>query len=132
MNYEISEDLETAQPGQVALFEHNSKAVNILLSALGRNEFDRVSHLTTAHAIWETLCTYHKGTNQVKSMRKDSYNRQYQTFAQKPRESLDAVFARFEAIVSNLRACGNLTYKDNERAKQMLPMNRWRRFRTRS
>ncbi|GJN23935.1 hypothetical protein PR202_gb11630 [Eleusine coracana subsp. coracana] len=65
-------------------YENNSKAVNILLSALGRSEHDRVAHLDTTHAIWDKLYTYHEGTNQVKSMRKDSYNRQYQTFAQKP------------------------------------------------
>jgi hypothetical protein len=33
---------------------------------------------------------------------------------------LDDCFARFESIVSNLRACGPLTYTDNECAKQLL------------
>ncbi|GJN25601.1 hypothetical protein PR202_gb13448 [Eleusine coracana subsp. coracana] len=101
-------------------YENNSKAINILLSALGRSEHDRVAHLDTAHAIWVKVCTYHEGTNQVKSMRKDSYNRQYQTFAQKPGESLDDTFRRFEVIVCNLRACGTLVYNDNHRAKQLL------------
>jgi hypothetical protein len=45
---------------------------------------------------------------------------QYQTFSQKPGESLDDCFTRFESIVSNLRACGPLAYTDNERAKQLL------------
>jgi hypothetical protein len=48
------------------------------------------------------------------------YNRQYQTFSQKPRKSLDDCFARFEFIVSSLRSCGPLAYSDNERAKQLL------------
>ncbi|GJN24312.1 hypothetical protein PR202_gb12048 [Eleusine coracana subsp. coracana] len=82
--------------------------------------YDRVAHLDTAHAIWDKVCSYHEGTNQVKSMHKDSYNRQYQTFAQKPGESLDDTFRRFEAIVCNLRACGTLVYNDNDRAKQLL------------
>jgi hypothetical protein len=56
----------------------------------------------------------------MKSSRKDTYNRQYQTFSQKPRESLDYCFARFESIVSNLRACDLLAYTDNECAKQLL------------
>jgi hypothetical protein len=51
---------------------------------------------------------------------KDTYNMQYQTFSQKPGESLDDCFTRFESIVSNLRACGPLAYTDNERAKQLL------------
>jgi hypothetical protein len=45
---------------------------------------------------------------------------QYQIFSQKPREYLDDCFARFESIMSNLRACGPLAYTDNERAKQLL------------
>jgi hypothetical protein len=54
------------------------------------------------------------------SSHKDTYNMQYQTFSQKPGESLDDCFTRFESIVSNLRACGPLAYTDNERAKQLL------------
>jgi hypothetical protein len=42
------------------------------------------------------------------------------TFCQKPGVSLDDCFARFESIVSNLRACGLLAYTDNEYAKQLL------------
>jgi hypothetical protein len=41
-------------------------------------------------------------------------------FSQKPGESLDDCFARFESIVSNLRACGPPAYTDNEHAKQLL------------
>jgi hypothetical protein len=40
-------------------------------------------------------------------------------FSQKPGESLDDCFARFESIMSNLRACGPLAYTDNEHAKQL-------------
>jgi hypothetical protein len=41
-------------------------------------------------------------------------------FSQKPDESLDDYFARFESIVSSLRSCGPLVYSNNERAKQLL------------
>jgi hypothetical protein len=53
----------------------------------------------------------------IKSSRRDTYNRQYQTFSQKLGESLDDYFVRFESIVSSLCLCGPLTYSDNERAK---------------
>jgi hypothetical protein len=45
---------------------------------------------------------------------------QYQTFSQKPGESLDDCFARFESIISRFRSCGPLAYSDNKRAKQLL------------
>jgi hypothetical protein len=41
-------------------------------------------------------------------------------FSQKPDESLDDCFARFESIISSLHSCGPLAYSDNERAKQLL------------
>jgi hypothetical protein len=44
----------------------------------------------------------------------------YQTFSQKPSESLDDFFARFESIVSSLCSCDPLAYSDNEHAKQLL------------
>jgi hypothetical protein len=51
---------------------------------------------------------------------KDTYNRQYQSFSQKPGESHDDYFAMFESIVSSLRSCGPVAYSNNERAKQLL------------
>jgi hypothetical protein len=66
------------------------------------------------------LCNIYEDSSEIKSSHKDTYNRQYQTFAQKPGESLDDCFARFESITSSLRSCGPLTYSDNERAKQLL------------
>jgi hypothetical protein len=66
------------------------------------------------------LCNTYEGSSEIKSSRRDTYNRQYQTFSRKPRESLDDCFARFESIVSSLRSCGPVAYSDNELAKQLL------------
>jgi hypothetical protein len=82
--------------------------------------YDRVAHLKTAHDVWLKLCNIYEGSSEIKSSRRDTYNRQYQTFSQKPGESIDDCFARFESIVSSLRSCGPLAYSDNERAKQLL------------
>jgi hypothetical protein len=82
--------------------------------------YDRISHLETAHNVWFKLCNTFEGSCEIKSSHKDTYNSQYQTFSQKPGESLDYYFARFESIVSILRSFGPLAYSDNERAKQLL------------
>jgi hypothetical protein len=79
--------------------------------------YDRVYHVETAHDVWLKLCNTYEGSSEIKSSRKDTNNRQYQTFAQKPGESLDDCFARFESIVSSLGSCGPLAYSDDERAK---------------
>jgi hypothetical protein len=82
--------------------------------------YDRVSHLETTHDVWLKLCNSYEGSSEIKSSRRDTYNRQYQIFSQKSGESLDDCFARFESIVSTLRSCGPLAYSKNERAKQLL------------
>jgi hypothetical protein len=82
--------------------------------------YDMVAHLEMAHDVWLKMCNTYEGSSGIKSSRRDTYNRQYQTFSQKPGESLDDCFARFESIVNNLRSCGPLAYSDNERTKQLL------------
>jgi hypothetical protein len=48
-----------------------------------------VSYLKTTHDVWLKLCNTYEGTAEINSSRRDTYNRQYQTFSQKPGESLD-------------------------------------------
>jgi hypothetical protein len=79
-----------------------------------------VSHLEIAHDVWLKLCNTYEGSSEIKSSHKDTYNRQYQIFTQKPRESLDDCFSRFESIVSSLRSCAPLAYSGNKRAKQLM------------
>jgi hypothetical protein len=116
----IPATLNNATQGELQSYKNNYKTLNLITTELGRNVYDRVSHLETAHDVWLKLCNTYERSSEIKSSYKDTYNRQYQTFAQKPDESFDDCFARFESIVSSLRSCGPLTYSDNECAKQLL------------
>jgi hypothetical protein len=118
--YVIPNTLDHMTQGEVQRYENNYKALNHITTALGMKVYDRVSHLETAHDVRLKLCNTYEGSSEIKSSRKDTYNRQYQTFSQKPGESLGDCFARFESIVSGLHSCGPLAYSDNERAKQLL------------
>jgi hypothetical protein len=106
--------------GELQRYENNYKALNLITTALGRNVYDMLAHLEMAHDVWLKLCNIYEGSSEIKSSRRDTYNRHYQTFSQKPGESLDNCFARFESIVSSLHSYGSLAYSDNERAKQLL------------
>jgi hypothetical protein len=116
----IPATLDNATQGDLQRYENNYKSLNLITTAIGRNVYDRVAHLETAHDVWLKLCNTYEGSYEIKSSHRDTYNRQYQTFSQKPGESLDDCFTRFESIVSSLRSCGPLAYSDNERAKQLL------------
>jgi hypothetical protein len=118
--YVILVTLDNATQGKLQMYENNYKTLNLITTALGRNVYDRVSYLKIAHVVWLKLCNTYEGSSEIKSSRKDTYNRQYQTFSQKPDESLDDCFARFESIVNNLHSCGPLVYSDNERTKQLI------------
>jgi hypothetical protein len=120
IRYVIPTMLENATQGELQRYGNNYKALNLITTALGRNVYNYVSHLETTHDVWLKLCNTYEGSSEIKSSRTDTYNRKYQAFSQKPRECLDDYFARFESIVSNLRACGPLAYTDNECAKQLL------------
>jgi hypothetical protein len=116
----IPDTLDHVTQGELQRYENNYKALNLITTALGRNVYDRVAHLETAHDVWLKLCNTYKGSFEIKCSRRDTYNRQYHTFSQKPGESLDDCFARFESIVRSLHSCGPLAYSNNECAKQLL------------
>jgi hypothetical protein len=69
--------LENATQAELRRYENNYKALNLVTTALGRNVYDRVSRLETAHDVWLELCSTYEGSSEIKSSHKDSYNRQY-------------------------------------------------------
>jgi hypothetical protein len=118
--YMIPDTLDHVTQGELQRYENNYKALNLITTTLGRNVYDRVTRLEMAHDVWLKLCNTYEGSSNIKSSRRDTYNMQYQTFSQKPGESLDDCFARFDSIFSSLHSSGPLAYSDNERAKQLL------------
>jgi hypothetical protein len=76
----IPATLDNATQGELQRYKNNVKALNLITTALGRNMYDRVSHLETTHNIWLKLCNTYEGSSEIKSSCRDTYNRQYQTF----------------------------------------------------
>jgi hypothetical protein len=67
--------LDNATQGELMRYENNYKALNLIITTLGRNVYDRVSHLEIAHDVWLELCNTYEGSSEIKSARKDTYNR---------------------------------------------------------
>jgi hypothetical protein len=67
--------LDQATQGEQQRYENNYKAPNLITTALGRKMYDRVSHLETAHDVRLKLCNTNEGSSEIKSSRKDTYNR---------------------------------------------------------
>jgi hypothetical protein len=49
--YVIPDTLDHATQGELQMYENNYKAINLITTALGRNVYDRVAHLETAHDV---------------------------------------------------------------------------------
>src|SRR6266540_2406834 len=99
----------------------NNKALDILLSSLSRNEFDRVCDLEIAHKIWSRLQSFHEGTNAVKARLFETYRREYENFVQLPGESVETLFSRFQSCVNKMRDnIIKMPYEDHDLALKLL------------
>jgi hypothetical protein len=79
--YMIPTMLDNVTQGDLQRYENNYKTLNLITTTLGRSVYDRVAHLETAHDIWFKLCNTYESSSEIKCSRKDTYNRQYQTFS---------------------------------------------------
>jgi hypothetical protein len=79
--YLILATLDNVTQGELTRYENNYMTLNLITTALGRNVYDRVSYLETAHNVWLKLCSTYEGSSEIKSSCKDTYNMQYQTFS---------------------------------------------------
>jgi hypothetical protein len=48
------------------VLEDNYKALNLITTALGRNVYDHVSHLETAHDVWLKIFNIYEGSSGIK------------------------------------------------------------------
>jgi hypothetical protein len=73
----IPTTLDNVTHGERQRYENNYKALNLITTTLGRNAYDRVSHLETTHDVWLKLCNTYEGSSEIKSSRRNTYNRQH-------------------------------------------------------
>jgi hypothetical protein len=60
---------------QCELQRYENKTLNLITTTLGRNVYDMVAHLETAHDVWLKLCNIYEDSFEIKSSRRDTYNR---------------------------------------------------------
>ncbi|GJU95184.1 hypothetical protein Tco_1319940 [Tanacetum coccineum] len=75
-----------------------------IYNALPRKEYERIFICKTAKEIWDTLLITHQGNSQVKDNKIDLFVQQYEQFTNPKEESIDNAFARFNTIITSLKA----------------------------
>ncbi|GJQ92458.1 zf-CCHC domain-containing protein [Tanacetum coccineum] len=81
----------------------NNEAKMVIYNALPRKEYERIFICQTAKEIWDTLLITHQGNNQVKANKIDLLVQQY-LFMIPKKESIDNAFAKFNTIITSLKA----------------------------
>ncbi|GJW76869.1 hypothetical protein Tco_0138551 [Tanacetum coccineum] len=82
----------------------NNEAKMVIYNVLPRKEYERIFMCNTTKEIWKILLITHQGNNQVKDNKIDLLVQQYEQFVISESESIDSAFARFNTIITSLKA----------------------------
>ncbi|GJS91662.1 hypothetical protein Tco_0774298 [Tanacetum coccineum] len=107
----------------------NNEAKMVIYNALPRKEYERIFMCQTAKEIWDTLLITHQGNNQVKANKIDLLVQQYEQFMIPEEESIDNAFAKFNTIITSLKALDevyeDVIKKDSETVKSKREQSRY-------
>ncbi|GKC03277.1 RNA-directed DNA polymerase, eukaryota, reverse transcriptase zinc-binding domain protein [Tanacetum coccineum] len=84
-------------------FDENHKKM-ILYNALPKKEYERIFMCDTAQDIWKSLIITHQGNKQVKDNKIDLFVQKCEEFIISDDETIDYAFARFNTIITSLKA----------------------------
>ncbi|GJU13635.1 hypothetical protein Tco_1136031 [Tanacetum coccineum] len=82
----------------------NNEAKMVLYNTLPKKEYERIFMCKTAKDIWQSLLITHQGNSQVKDNKIDLLVQQYEQFTILEEEFINSGFARFNTIITSLKA----------------------------
>nr|GEU98758.1 zf-CCHC domain-containing protein/UBN2 domain-containing protein [Tanacetum cinerariifolium] len=94
-------------------FAKNNEAKMVIYNALPCKEYERIFMCKTAKEISNTLLITHQGNSQVKDNKIDLLVQQCEHFTISEEESIDNAFARFNTIITSLKALDESFYSKN-------------------
>ena len=106
--YNIEKPREEWSEEEKRLVQYNLKAKNIITSALGMDEYFRVSNCKSAKDMWDTLQVTHEDTTDVKRSRINTLTHEYELFRMNPNESIQDMQKRFTHIINHLASLGKI------------------------
>ncbi|GJY13890.1 hypothetical protein Tco_0383199 [Tanacetum coccineum] len=99
----------------------------VIYNALPRKEYERIFMCKTAKEIWDTLLITHQGNTQIKDNKIDLLVQQYEQFTIPEEESIDNGFARFNTIITSLKALDEVFSSKNYVRKFLRALHpKWR------
>ncbi|GJW98825.1 zf-CCHC domain-containing protein [Tanacetum coccineum] len=86
------------------MISKNDEAKMVLYNALPKKEYERIFMCDMAEDIWNSLIITHQGNKQVKDNKIDLFVEKYEEFTISNDETIDCTFARFNTIITSLKA----------------------------
>ncbi|GKA07775.1 hypothetical protein Tco_0686999 [Tanacetum coccineum] len=86
------------------MISKNDKAKMVLYNALPKKEYERIFMSNTTKDVWNSLIINHQGYKQVKDNKIDLFVQKYEEFVIFNDETIDCAFARFNTIITSLKA----------------------------
>ena len=100
----VKKDAPTSAEQQYDKF--NAKARNILFRGLGKDVFNRVRTLDSAHEIWEEVCSMHLGNSEERELRYDLVTKKINSLSMRPNERANDMYSRLNVLVEELNGLG--------------------------
>nr|XP_016460044.1 PREDICTED: uncharacterized protein LOC107783572 [Nicotiana tabacum] len=113
------EDIDSYTKKQIEVVQINNKARNLLYNAISGEEYEKISSCDTAKEIWDKLEVTYEGTNKVKETHINMLVHDYELFSMKEGESIEEMFARFNKIISDLKALDK-PYTSGDQVRKIL------------
>ncbi|GJU04901.1 hypothetical protein Tco_1121331 [Tanacetum coccineum] len=105
----------------------NNEAKMVLYNVLPKKEYERIFMCRTAKDIWQSLFITHQDNSKVKDNKIDLLVQQYKQFTIFEEESIDSDFARFNTIITSLKALDEGFYSKNYVRKFLRALHpKWR------
>ncbi|GJZ71163.1 hypothetical protein Tco_0635014 [Tanacetum coccineum] len=86
------------------MISKNDEAKMILYNALPKKEYERIFMCNTAKDVWNSLIITHQGNKQFKDNKIDLFVQKYEEFSISDDKTIDCAFARFNTIITSLKA----------------------------
>ena len=107
-NATIEKPREQCNEEERKMIQYNLKSKNIITSALGMDEYFRVSNYKNAKEMWDTLQVTHEGTTDVKRSKINTLTHEYELFRMNQNETIQDMQKRFTHIVNHLASLGKI------------------------
>ncbi|GJX25243.1 zf-CCHC domain-containing protein [Tanacetum coccineum] len=86
------------------IISKNDEAKIVLYNVLPKKEYERIFMCNTAKDVWNSLIITHQCNKQVKDNKIDLFVQKYEEFVIFDDETIDYAFARFNTIITSLKA----------------------------